>query len=304
MASLQHGRTTGLVLALIMVLAGSAAAHMGNRIFQIWELPTADLPDLHDDTLDDWEEDFPGLPLDYHDFTSIVVRAQEPDDLAFRVFLAWHNASQSLYIAVECLDNQLISEGDLLGVRVDGDHSGGLFGYYGGEYAEEERKRFHQSQAQSYLIYEYSPEGIRLRHSGAAASWVTQPPWGDAGGFQIGEAPSHAVVELMITPWDDLNGAGPEQSRRSELKGGKIIGLNLLVNDIDEPAHGDPPSYEIKNWYELAPLDPNDTTHGGSASGFADAVLVPCKVGDCSEAPGRTTAVRPDSWARIKASFR
>lgn len=290
-----------LAVSLAIATTGQARAHTGNRIFEIWELPTADLPDLHDDTLEDWEENFPGLPLDYHHFTNLVNRAEDPADLAFRVFLAWHNASQTLYMAVECVDNQLTSQGDLLDVRIDGDHSGGRFLYWGEELSEEEMKRLNESQAQRYGVWEYSPEGFRQRHSGAAEHWATQPPWNDVGGFQIGEAPSHAVVEMKITSWDDLNWVGPEQSRRSELKGGRIIGLDLWLSDIDEWLSEDPQRANVQNWYRLAPNDPSD--HGFSASYFVDAELIPCQVGDCSEAP-KASAVQSNTWARIKASFR
>ena len=37
------------------------------------------------------------------------------------------------------------------------------------------------------------------------------------------------------------------------------------------------------------------------AENFVDGELIPCYRGDCS---GATTAVRLDSWGRIKASFR
>ena len=39
----------------------------------------------------------------------------------------------------------------------------------------------------------------------------------------------------------------------------------------------------------------------GSADNSVDGELVPCYRGDCS---GASTAVKQDSWARIKASFR
>lgn len=43
-------------------------------------------------------------------------------------------------------------------------------------------------------------------------------------------------------------------------------------------------------------------THWPSADHFVDGLLIPCDVEDCSESPG--SAVRPDSWGRIKARFR
>jgi len=41
-----------------------------------------------------------------------------------------------------------------------------------------------------------------------------------------------------------------------------------------------------------------------TADDFVDGELIPCHRGDCGSAPPRVSAVRMDSWARIKASFR
>ena len=53
---------------LTVALAGAASAHVGDIVYPIYELPTSDLPDLHDGTLDDWEEVLPSASLDHNDF--------------------------------------------------------------------------------------------------------------------------------------------------------------------------------------------------------------------------------------------
>ena len=41
-------------------------------IYPIWELPTRDLPDLHDGSLDDWESALPNASLNQSDFVYYV----------------------------------------------------------------------------------------------------------------------------------------------------------------------------------------------------------------------------------------
>ncbi len=91
----QSWQTLPAVLLMLVALNGSVGAHVGDIIYPIYELPTSDLPDLHDGTLEDWEEALPNSSLDLRDFTEMVGGpAQELEDFAFRIFLAWHNRTQ------------------------------------------------------------------------------------------------------------------------------------------------------------------------------------------------------------------
>lgn len=296
---------------LNVILADVASGHVGDIIYPIYELPTSDLPDLHDGTLEDWEEVLPGASLDHNDFIyeGGISGGIDPANLAWRVFLAWHRASQRIYMAVERLDDDYIpsgTDGFFEGptrLRVDGDHSGGQYGGFSLELSEDERKRLSEAQAQSYRM---GPEPVfqdRLLFGGSWAwPWVTLPPWADAGGFEHGELPNLSVVECAVTAWDDLNWEGPELSRRSVLEAGKIIGFNIVVSDMDRPE----PAIE---YFVLAlPTIVDQRVEGSSnqvtdafADNFVDGELIPCCRGDCS---GVTTAVTQDSWGRIKAGFR
>jgi len=300
-----------LAITLIGVLAGAASAHVGDIVYPIYELPTSDLPNLHDGTLEDWEEVLPGASLDHNDFVydGGITGGIDPANLAWRVFLAWHSASQMIYMAVERLDDDYIAPGSECCIEgptwllVDGDHSGGQFGGFSKDLSEEERKRLNQAQAQSYRV---TPEPIfqdRILIGGASAwPWVTVSPWADAGGFQHGESPNLSVVEFAATAWDDLNWEGPELSTRSDLEAGNIIGFNVLVTDMD----GTDGAIEI-SVLALPAMDDQPvegTTNQVTSSfseNFVDGELIPCFRGDCS---GATTAVTRDSWGRIKASFR
>ena len=289
------------VAFLTAVLAGPASAHLGDIIYPIYELPTADLPDLHDGTLEDWEGVLPNASLNHNDFirdNSGIPGTVDPDDLAFRVFLAWHSASQRVYVAVERLDDVYLTEGAQL--RIDGDHSGGQFWFWESDgYSRAERDRLWESQAQTYTAYP-AKGGAQLNPGGPERWWMVDEPWADAGAFQEGEGPSYSAVEFAVTAWDDLDWHGPEASRRSVLEAGKIIGFLLDITDMDVPMR-------VKGTYVLAlPTvyhysDEDGFGHDGFAGNFVDGELIPCFRGDCS---GATTGVSQDSWGRIKASFR
>ncbi len=292
-------RTALRVLPAILTaaLAGAASAHLGDTIFPIWELPTSDLPDLHDGTLEDWEEVLPNASLGHNDFVRYGFDSTtiDPEDLAFRAFLAWHNASQRLFVAVERIDNAYIGlgQGDGTMFFVDGDHSGGEYETVTSSGEREADKAFTHVQAQWYFVSPEPLEGRLMREGGPADAWVANPPWADAGGFQIGEAPNYSVNELVITPWDVLDWRGADRSQRSSLIAGQIIGLQFAILDIDEPSW-------MQGLYYLTPrtIEPGQPW---TADTFADGELIPCFRGDCS---GAITAVSQDSWGRIKASFR
>ena len=282
---------------LIVILVGTANAHLGDTVFPIYELPTADLPDLHDGTLADWEEVLPAASLDQHYFLSYGgIGVIDASNLAWRVFLAWHLASQRIYMAIERLDDVYVAGLDGTQLRLDGDHSGGQYAVFE-DVSEEEGRRLSFSQAQ---IYNVSPElrGDRVLLGTRQDSWDDLPPWADAGGFQHGESPNLSVVEYAVTPWDDLDWQGPELSRRSTLEAGRIIGFEIHLFDADEETR-------MSGWFRLAlPVvegEGQSGSHDFYADNFVDGELIPCFRGDCS---GATTAVSQDSWGRIKASFR
>ena len=297
-------RTEPIAALLTVALAGTVGAHQGDIVYPIYELPTSDLPDLHDGTLEDWEEVLPTASLDHNDFISwgdggptTLGPPIDPDDLAFRVFLAWHNASQRIYMAVERLDDVYMREGAQL--MIDGDHSGGQFWFTEPDRSEAEAARLYEAQAQ---IYSASPEegGARLTSGMPGRTWMVDAPWADAGAFQQGEGPNYSVVEFAVTAWDDLDSRGPEVSKRSVLEAGRIVGFQVRIFDMDVPMRSDGiyvlALSTVRYWYPGG-----GASHDGFADNFVDGELIPCERGDCS---GATTAVSQDSWGRIKASFR
>jgi len=298
-------RTTLTAIALtITVLAGAGSAHVGEIVYPIYEIPTSDLPDLHDGTLDDWEAVLPNASLSQNDFirnNSGIPGTIDMSDLAFRVFLAWHNASQRIYVAVELFDDVYTGEGFQL--RIDGDHSGGQYWFFEDEgYSRAEVERFWESQAQTYSAWpeEDGEDGARLTAGGPERMWMVDDPWAGAGAYQIGENPSYSGVEVAVTAWDDLDWHGPEVSRRSILEAGGIIGFQVVISDSDEPMRSNG-TYTLGLSTDYYRSENGGWAHDGFAENFVDGELIPCYRGDCS---GNTTAVKPDAWGRIKASFR
>ena len=246
----------------------------------------------------------PGASLDHRDFLSIFGEEVSPGDLAFRIYLAWHSGTQRLYMAIERIDDVYINsyEGghlssmglyDNVEFMVDGDHSGGDFNArFFGLATNEEIDLFKGSQAQLCRAISVSPDDRTLNCMGAARDWVSLPPYADAGGFQDGESPNTSGVELYVTAWDRLDWRGAEHSVPSALVAGKIIGFQLGVADFDtEPG-------DFKGFHTIYGAD----EVGFTADDFVDGELIPCDVEDCGEVPGMS-AVRRDSWGRIKASF-
>jgi len=302
-------RISILVLAAAMVLAfGTASsAHIGGLVFPIFELPTSDLPDIQDGTLDDWEDVLPGTSLDHNSFEPLNVAdgaAVDPADLAYRMFMAWHSAGQHFWVCIERVDDVYINTyegGDLTGlwrfdsveVMLDGDHTGGSYnGFSADDYSDEERKLLANFQGQQYVSVAESPDGRLLGYQGSGQGWVTLPPWADCGGFAVGEAPNTSVIEMYLTAWDELNWEGAALSKRSSLAAGTIIGFQYSIPDFDTEAgqyHG----------FHTLSGQPNTWRE---ADNFVDGELIGCDTGDCGSAP--ETAVQSNSWGRIKASVR
>ena len=274
------GKIATLVLLVAFGVPVLAGAHLGETIFPIYEIPTRDLPDLLDNSLEDWEAALPNLSLSTQDLVSTLGLTPDPGNLAVGVYLAWHNASQRIYIAIERIDDVFEPDLDNTAFLVDGDHSGGRFQNFTAG-SEVERRRLQFAQVQMYFVRAGRPFGSM------GQLWLNYPPNLSGGGFMDG--PNYSAVEFAITPWDDVDPSGPELSTRSKLEPGRIIGFQIMLLDSDAPG-------QISGSFTLSPGTDFDT-----ADLFVDGLLLSCEVADCSHAT--ETAVRADSWGRIKAGF-
>ena len=301
----------------MLILWTTASAHVGAALYPIYELPTSDLPDLHDGTLADWEEVLAGASLTHSDFEAHDVgegAPVDPGDLAYQIFLAWHGSTQRVYVAMERVDDVYVNEYEGGGISsqmwrhdgfefmVDGDHSGGEYQWpFDSDLTPEERRLLTLSQAQMYGAVSEAVDGHLLVLSQWDGPFRTAevmplmfPPYADAGGFVLSGSPSLSGIEMYVTPFDRLNVLHPEDSQRSELYADKIIGFQISIPDFDsEPS-------EYHGFYNLA----GQSGTWRSADRFVDGVLLPCEGGDCGSAPEPVSAVQVDSWGRIKAGLR
>lgn len=316
----------GTVLGTLLV-PGVAAGHLGDRVYPIFELPSSDLPDLHDGTLEDWEAVL--VPsLDQPDFLSRIrngneggLEALEQHEIALEVYLAWHYASQRIFVGVyrfdayyrsrlppepppadfDHADTDCCGYYDHVEVFVDGDHGGEQSTAFSG--TANQKAVIDNVKSQAYQVVPEAEGDRRIRLYGYGPVWALDPPYSDAGGFRVGESPSLSGYEIAVTPWDALQ-ADPAGSVRSKLEPDRIVGFCVGIWDMDD----------FFNWSEWLqrPTLPNPWSLYSSSGcrlhfgdQFVDGLLIPCTAGDCSggtSSPG-SSAVRVDSWGRIKAAF-
>lgn len=293
-----------LWLGALLIGASSAVAHVGDRVIPIYEVPTSDLPVIDDFSLFEWENIVPEPSLDSADFSSLQIGSPSSSNLAMRIYLAWNQTTQQLYMSMRRTDDRYINEyvggqvpnffgADHVEIFVDGDHSGGQYACGPPDGTPEQVKLYVGSQAQRYAVIAEAPDAIVFGFEGFANGWASLPPWADMRIRQLGNDPTETQFELYTTPWDNLNWNGPDASIRSFLEPDHIIGLQIGIIDHDKPGSGGI-RYSISSLLERPPLV-------CFAENFVDAKLIPCKRGDCSQADA--SAVRVDSWARIKASL-
>jgi len=298
------------LVAATLTAAVPTAGHIGARVFPFYEIPVGYLPDLTDGSVLDWEEAVPGPSIEIGDLTAESGVGDKPSldpaDLAYRVFLGWSPELQRIYVAVERIDDIYVNEydptsfgnwmNDSVQFMIDADHSGGRYGFSQSDLehmTHEEIGRLTGASAQRYWATAEGPD--RLIRFVGQASWVLDSPWTAAGGIQRGESPNYSLVELMVTPWDDLVWTGLEASTQSFLQGGRIVGFGITLADYDDRARRLDNVYHVDGVYNLGGV----TGEGSDAAMLADGILV-CLDGCSGEPP---SAITVDSWGRIKATF-
>ena len=132
---------------LIIGCALSAGAHVGNRVFPIAELTDEMLTEIQlDGSVDEWFDLIDEPTLTRLDFVAELGQdSQDPSDIDFQIWLAWHDEPARLYVAIVASDDiyknthdydvdwdtsfrddmifSVPNDGIALGI--DGDHSGG-----------------------------------------------------------------------------------------------------------------------------------------------------------------------------------
>ena len=305
-----------------LVPACPASAHMGDEIYPFYELLDADLArvDLTDGSVEDWIEvvgepsltatdflwkDWDGDPRDY-----------DPSDVDFRIWLAWHQGSGTLWVAMERVDDlyvnlfegvddNYVNLGDAsyldawdsgIVLAVDGDHSGGRYRYVNWAWCQDcplDELLENQRQAQTWLAIGEAPAGEHLVFFGLA-HWAARQPYAAAGGGTLGDSPAISVTEFRVTPFDDLIYDDEDASVASDLYPGKVIGFSTSTQDNDNPQ----PPFEGRTqmWLPYG--------YGRSADQFVDGLLLGAGEDPSLYDGFDDSAVEPSSWARIKAALK
>ena len=295
---------------VILALAASAEAHSGDRVYPIYELTDEMLAkiDLRDGSVQEWADLLGEPSMTLLDFAYVYInRSLDPSDLDFRIWLAWHDDPDRLYLAYVCSDDvyknthdysadgsiQWIDQHDSIVLVVDADHSGGK-GIFNNTILEEGERIAGQTQVYEAIARTASGPILNdsaLQYQTGDFGWSVFPPYGDAGGGVFGENPTISVIELFISPyddWDGFHGSPDEGVVFSDLSAGRTIGFGIVVYDIDDhPRYLTPEAVQTE--------DPLIDLERWRADFYLDGLLLPA---DPSEA-----AVESDTWGRIKASF-
>ena len=133
------------ISCLLVLLATRVFAHIGDEIYPFFELLDEDLDriDLTDGSVEDWLEVVGEPSLTAVDFvwgTQSEPAEYDPSDLDFRIWLAWHQGSGTIWAAMERVDDLYVNVlgGDAMNLGfwdsviillLDGDHSGGRYRY-------------------------------------------------------------------------------------------------------------------------------------------------------------------------------
>ena len=281
-----------------------------NRVFPFTELTDEDVSrlDLRDVWVQDWLDVLGEPSLTALDFqTRPELGSYDPSSFDFRLWMAWHDATNHLYLAVESVDdihtkneNERLDRtrwsffddyDSAISFSVDGDRSGGPFEAFG---MIEEVLLVEHVQAQTYHAIPGnfgSDSNVELSLISHYSTWFHLPPYADGGGGSVGEHPTSSVVEFYVTAFDRLIWNSQEESVVSELYPGKFIRFGIALIDLEPTS----PSNNIKSIFSLSL--PTSSSDADDSKYWADGLLVGADSGL------EDTATSGVTWGRIKASI-
>ncbi len=306
------------IIGLVVGLLRGAEGQESERLYPFVELTDADLAqiDVTDGSVDEWVELLGEPTLTALDFQAHPRAPYDPVDMDYRVWLAWHGATQRLYVAVERSDDiyNTYEEGDAaeggdasfpcismlvhdssVVFDVDGDASGGRYSFSSNEVKDrDEHRLLNYQHAQTYIVLgdisgsdPHVCLGLQSLHGDE--DWFELPPYAEGGGASFGAQPTLSVTEFYVTPFDRLIWNSPAESVVSALSRGTLIGFILSMRDFDVEG-------ELRGGLHF--ISGQDQWTGlRNADDFARGLLV----GPGSEIPD--PAVESVTWSRIKATF-
>ena len=295
------------VAFLTLLVSAALDAQWSDRLYPFREL-TDEMRariDLKDGTVEDWSEVLgePTLtPLDFA--TPPSYPEYDPSSFDFRIWLAWHDAGNHLFVAAEIVDDTYVGDHPdrpahippweaVVHFSVDGDGSGGTTVETGVDNVV--IRDITMGQAQEYwAVVENHGKGIDvfLDWVSTDSPWVHQVPYADGGGVVLDSRPVFYVIEFYVTAFDRLIWDSPERSLVSELFAGKMIKFATSLTDSDT----DPSTIESVH-YLYGPDAARDKNLGRTSDLWAHGILLGADGGTDG------TAVERTSWGRIKASL-
>ena len=100
-----------IAIGLVCGLTGGANAHIGEKIFLLFEATADDLADidLRDGSVEDWEDVFgepSWVPTDLFADPTVGDGAQyDPADLDYRIWAGWNSDTNTIWYAMDRIDN-------------------------------------------------------------------------------------------------------------------------------------------------------------------------------------------------------
>jgi hypothetical protein len=282
-----------LVLGLLLGVPVAAHEPAGRVI----DVPHLEVPPLVDGELVDWE----GPPLlDTGMFTDLVGGATpEAEDFAVRVWVGWNDTENRLYVAASTEDDihQVDREAgtattrifldDDMEIFVDADHSGGQYADFSDLTPEEQFAR-NGTEANHFVLAGLHADGDHMvMFSGAGWYAGEQSDYTRAAVTFEGTPGGRGTTnyEISLVPFDRINVTADFLSREHDLRPGEILGFNLEFTDFDEYANLFDAKWSLAGTFNAHRLSER----------FLDI-----RLGE----PATPTAIRDDSWGRIKATFR
>ena len=282
------------LMGFVFLTVGTSSAHL--RLDETFVAPR--VPD--DIEVDGDGSEWQLLPRQYyltHDDLKETVKGgfdnPNPSSLAVKVVIGWSPVTNMIYIFEERFDdhsNARLTADDRnehLEFGIDADHSGGRFMFHDTD-VDPARWDGHLAQNYRYYLNREDP----LWHWGSA-TWADKPPYADIGWSFHGTVGGEGLqtVEIAVTPFDDLNSEGIDQSVVHTLAAGEIIGLVFAVKDSDNP--DDLIRYDGGWWSS------SWATADCCADSYNEYILLDFE----PEIWVLSTAVEADTWGRIKSTF-
>jgi len=280
-----------LILSVVLVASTSWAHLPVDVVFPAVQFPDGNIPNI-DGNLVDWDVITEGYWINHEQLTETVKgvgTAWDATDLALRAIVGYNPNTNKLYVMEDRFDDQIwVTTGwEPMEMVFDADHSGGMFNVWPDVDDQDQKDLLHGSHAQNYG---WNQGGPGLNHWGKA-QWITEAPYGAFAKTQTvdegGEGQFHA--EYQLTPFDNLNWNGIDQSTIGSLVENNITGYHFTIIDSDVETYegywtlsGATDSYfqgDLLSDFFLAPIDP-DIDWGN-----------------------QMTSVEASSWGRIKSTF-